>query len=61
MGFIDKNRGAWRSWSRDSSPDGISLSGRALTAPKSHPIEETIAITDVDWHDVDWHDVDFTE
>ena len=25
-----------------------------LTAPKSYPIEETIATTDVDWHDVDF-------
>lgn len=33
---------------------GLNARIHALTAPKSYPIEETIATTDIDWHDVDF-------
>lgn len=46
--------------SRWTGPDttlvlaGLKARIHALTAPKSYPIEETIATTDIDWHDVDF-------
>lgn len=33
----------------------------ALTAPKSCPVEETIATTNFDWQDFDWQDFGSTE